>query len=119
MAVPKPDIGNWYRRTGGGELFEVVAVDEDDGTLEIQYFDGTVEEMDIEDWETQWEDGAIEAVWIIGQAVTIFAPMLIKAGMTEDMLRHILVDNPRRFLAFVPRLEQDRRRFERQAGDRA
>src|SRR5262245_42723822 len=61
MAVQQPEIGNWYRRTGGGEQFEVVAVDEDDGTLEIQYFDGTVEEMDIEDWEAQWEEGAIEA----------------------------------------------------------
>jgi hypothetical protein len=42
-------------------LFEVVALDDDDGTIEIQYFDGTVEEMDIEDWETQWEDGGLEA----------------------------------------------------------
>jgi hypothetical protein len=30
-------------------------------TIEIQYFDGTVEEMDIEDWQSQWEDGAVEA----------------------------------------------------------
>ena len=60
MAVPKPDIGNWYRRTSGGELFEVVAVDEDDGTIELQSYDGTVEEMDVEDWNAQWEDGALE-----------------------------------------------------------
>jgi hypothetical protein len=59
MAVTQPSIGNWYRVTGG-ETFEVVAVDEDDGTIEIQYFDGTVEELDIEDWESQWEDGALE-----------------------------------------------------------
>jgi len=39
----------------------------------------------------------------VGQAVTIFAPMLVKAGMKEDTLRRILVDNPRRFLAFVAR----------------
>ena len=39
----------------------------------------------------------------VGQAVTVFAPMLIKAGMKEETLRRILVDNPRRFLAFVPR----------------
>jgi hypothetical protein len=39
----------------------VVALDEDDGTIEIQYFDGTVEEMDVEDWETQWDDGALES----------------------------------------------------------
>lgn len=60
MAVPQPAIGNWYQRTGS-DLFEVVAFDEDDGTIEIQYFDGTVEEMDVEDWQSQWEDGAIEA----------------------------------------------------------
>lgn len=60
MATPHPGIGDWYRLHGGA-LFEVVALDEDDGTIEIQYFDGTVEEMDIEDWETQWEDGALES----------------------------------------------------------
>jgi hypothetical protein len=60
MATPQPAIGDWYRLSGGA-LFEVVALDDDDGTIEIQYFDGTVEEMDIEDWETQCEDGALEA----------------------------------------------------------
>jgi predicted metal-dependent phosphotriesterase family hydrolase len=39
----------------------------------------------------------------LAQASTVFGPMLLKAGMKEDMLRHILVENPRRFLAFVPR----------------
>jgi predicted metal-dependent phosphotriesterase family hydrolase len=29
--------------------------------------------------------------------------MLLEAGMSEAMLRRILIDNPRRFLAFVPR----------------
>jgi hypothetical protein len=60
MATPQPGIGDWYR-LNGGSLFEVVALDDDDGTVEIQYFDGTVEEMDIEDWETQWEEGSLEA----------------------------------------------------------
>jgi phosphotriesterase-related protein len=39
----------------------------------------------------------------IGQTVTVFGPMLVKAGVSEATLRHILVDNPRRFLSFVPR----------------
>ena len=56
----KPEVGAWYRLRDG-ESFEVVAIDEDDGTIEMQTFDGTVEEMDIEDWETQWEDGGLEA----------------------------------------------------------
>ncbi len=60
MTTPHPGIGEWYRLSGG-ELFEVVAVDDDDGTIEIQYFDGTVEEMDVDDWNSQWEDGALEA----------------------------------------------------------
>jgi hypothetical protein len=60
MAAPQPSIGDWYRQKEGGALFEVVAYDADDGTIEIQYFDGTVEEMDIEDWDGQWEDGALE-----------------------------------------------------------
>jgi hypothetical protein len=60
MVAPVPSIGEWYRHTGG-DSFEVVAFDEDDGTIELQYFDGTVEEMDTEDWESQWNDRALEA----------------------------------------------------------
>src|SRR5512142_455084 len=60
MATPQPGIGDWYR-LNSGSLFEVVAYDDDDGTIEIQYFDGTVEEMDTEDWESQWADRALEA----------------------------------------------------------
>jgi hypothetical protein len=60
MTSPQPGIGDWYRLTGG-ELFEVVALDEDDGTIELQYFDGTIEEMDVEDWDARWEDGELEA----------------------------------------------------------
>jgi hypothetical protein len=55
----QPDIGEWYR-VRGGELLEVVAIDEDDGTLEVQYFDGTVEELDLADWQAQRSKGEIE-----------------------------------------------------------
>jgi hypothetical protein len=60
MNIPKPNIGDWYRKPGGA-LFEVVAYDEDDGTIEIQYFDGTIEELEREDWNAQWKDGSLEA----------------------------------------------------------
>ena len=49
MAIRFPVIGNWFRRPDG-VLFEVVAVDEDDGTIETQHFDGTIGEVDIENW---------------------------------------------------------------------
>lgn len=45
-----PVVGNWYK-TLSGETFEVVALDRDDGTIEIQYYDGTVEELELEAWE--------------------------------------------------------------------
>jgi uncharacterized protein DUF6763 len=57
----QPDIGEWYR-IRGGDQFEVVAIDEDDGTVEVQYFDGTVEELDLGDWESQYTNGDIEEV---------------------------------------------------------
>jgi phosphotriesterase-related protein len=39
----------------------------------------------------------------IAQTVTAFAPMLVKAGVSDATVKHILEDNPRRFLAFVPK----------------
>jgi hypothetical protein len=47
---PTPRIGDWYRNTTG-DTFEIVARDDDDETLELQYYDGTVEELDAEAWE--------------------------------------------------------------------
>ena len=49
MAVKYPVIGQWFRRPNG-TLFEVVAVDESEATVEIQLFDGTIDEIDIERW---------------------------------------------------------------------
>lgn len=49
MAVAYPVIGHWFRRPNGA-LFEVVAVDEQDATVELQYFDGTIDEVDLDTW---------------------------------------------------------------------
>ncbi len=49
MAVRFPVIGHWYRRSNG-TIFEVVAVDEKDGTVELQFFDGTIDDVDLETW---------------------------------------------------------------------
>jgi hypothetical protein len=49
MAVAYPVIGHWYRRSNGS-LFEVVAVDEKDATVDLQYFDGTIDEIDMDRW---------------------------------------------------------------------
>lgn len=62
MSAEQPLIGHWYRR-GNFKLFEVVALDEKDKTIELQHFDGTIEEMDLENWP---------------------APLLEEAGAPED-----------------------------------
>lgn len=50
MTQMAPDIGNWFEDLESGEVFEVVALDEFHQTVEVQYLDGTVDEMDREYW---------------------------------------------------------------------
>jgi hypothetical protein len=59
MSVQQPGIGEWYRLSDG-DSFEVVALDETDGTVEVQYYDGTVEELDLDDWLAQRARGEIQ-----------------------------------------------------------
>lgn len=49
MGVSQIKIGDWFR-TIEGEKLEIVAYDPDDGVIEVQFYDGTVEEYDMEDW---------------------------------------------------------------------
>ena len=44
-------IGAWYRRPNGS-LFEIVAIDEQASTVEVQHFDGTIDEIDQDVWPT-------------------------------------------------------------------
>ncbi len=45
-----PRIGEWYQSLNG-DKFEIVALDEDESTLEIQHYDGAVEEVDFDSWD--------------------------------------------------------------------
>ena len=47
------------------------------------------------------------------KTITVFLPKLKAAGASDEVLRHITVDNPRRFLAFVPKrpVRRDKRRL--------
>jgi hypothetical protein len=51
----EPVIGNWYK-TDDDSTFEVIAVDED--TIEVQYFDGGIEEYDL----AAWNEMAVEEI---------------------------------------------------------
>lgn len=45
----KPVVGEWYQGIDGAN-FEIVAIDKEERTIEIQYFDGAIEELDFSSW---------------------------------------------------------------------
>ncbi len=45
----QPRVGDWYQNISG-DNFEIVAHDIDEATVEIQYFDGAIEEIDADSW---------------------------------------------------------------------
>ncbi|MEQ8313928.1 MAG: DUF6763 family protein [Gammaproteobacteria bacterium] len=46
-----PEVSAWYEDVSSGSLFEVVAIDEASGTIEVQMVDGEVGEYDISSWK--------------------------------------------------------------------
>ena len=50
--VGRARIDQWYRRQDKGEAFLVTAYDDKSRTIEIQTFDGDVDEIDEEVWST-------------------------------------------------------------------
>jgi len=114
MHAMKPSVGQWYRGVTN-ELFEVVALDDEDQTIEIQYFDGTGAEMDFESWNDQLLDRMLDAadapedwsgavdVEIEDLKVYYFEATSI-AGQT--ILRYELIDRIRPYCMFISATER-------------
>lgn len=45
-----PIVGNWYRHLDKGQMFRVIAQDETEELIELQHFDGDVEEVSLAAW---------------------------------------------------------------------
>ncbi len=45
-----PVAENWYHHLDKGQAFRVIDVDREGEAVEIQYFDGDLEELDLESW---------------------------------------------------------------------
>ena len=61
MAISSnPLIGQWYHYPEKSQKFMVTAIDDDAGTVEIQYFDGTIGEFDLDDWHSMSAEGIAE-----------------------------------------------------------
>jgi hypothetical protein len=48
-AVP----GQWHLDRESGVMFQIVSVDEDDGSIDVQHTDGSLEETYVDDWVTR------------------------------------------------------------------
>jgi hypothetical protein len=48
--LARPEPGQWYQLPDGTS-FMITAMDDDDDSIEIQYFDGAIEEWDAELWQ--------------------------------------------------------------------
>lgn len=47
-----PEVSKWYTDAVNNSMFEVVAIDENSDTIEIQYIDGEVGEFDSKTWKS-------------------------------------------------------------------
>jgi len=45
-----PVIAQWYKHLDKGQTFQVVSIDEEEETVELQHFDGDLEEIDLDTW---------------------------------------------------------------------
>jgi len=50
IPVCKPQIGQWYASRDGGAIFQVTGLDEAGRSIEIQYVDGDIDEIEESDW---------------------------------------------------------------------
>ncbi|MBI5451501.1 MAG: hypothetical protein HY940_09125 [Gammaproteobacteria bacterium] len=49
MAAHLPELDTWYQDKEG-QIFKVIAVDEREQVAEIQFFDGSIEEIEFDTW---------------------------------------------------------------------
>ena len=45
-----PRIDQWYSHLDKGQRFYVTAINEEENTVDIQHFDGDLEELSLEEW---------------------------------------------------------------------
>ena len=85
-----------FDRVTGGRVDDLQKVETIMAFLEAGHADKLLISSDFTGRRSQARPG-------YGNSITVFAPLLHAAGIDEDVLQAIQRDNPRRFLAFVPR----------------
>ena len=50
-SVGVPQVGDWYERTDTGETFHVVSMHAASGTVQVQTFDGELDDLEADEWK--------------------------------------------------------------------
>lgn len=50
MSRYPPSIGQWFQEVESGQVFEIVAYDRDEATVQVQYLDGEIADFDLDSW---------------------------------------------------------------------
>jgi len=45
-----PRIDQWYAHLDKGQSFFIIAINEEQNTVEVQHFDGDIEELSLDEW---------------------------------------------------------------------
>jgi hypothetical protein len=51
MAFIRPNVGDWYEDLDENTTFTILSVDNDADVIEIQYEDGSIEEINMDSWK--------------------------------------------------------------------
>ena len=55
-----PVLGGWYRDIDLDRIFQVVAFDDTDGVVEVQFSDGDVQALELDEWQALTLEPATE-----------------------------------------------------------
>ena len=67
MSRLTPEIGQWYQDSRSGQLFEIVASDSNEGSIQVQFLDGELTDYDLESWaELMLQPAAAPEDWRTG-----------------------------------------------------
>ena len=70
MWLHELSVGDWFQ-VGNNSPFEIVAIDLRAETVEVQYFDGTVAEIDFDSWIELAATASVSVRWTLSWS-TIF-----------------------------------------------
>lgn len=76
-----PTVGQWYTNRSGA-AFEVVAVDDENNAIDIQFVDGTVDELD----DDRWSKSTVEEIDIPNDCIVSLTETTDADSLQDDFV---------------------------------